>query len=111
MSSRGLDRLEYKSARLVPSQCYNISMKDAARQRTEFINVLREELVGVGNAGVEVAEAVVPAQSQRLIHKIGGVVRGGMVRVSRQIILEKMLRQPGSEVEREFTQAVPNRAV
>jgi hypothetical protein len=34
-----------------------------------------------------------------------------MVRVSRQIILEKMLRQPGSEVEREFTQAVPNRAV
>ena len=86
-------------------------MKDAARQRTEFINVLREELIGVGDAGVEVAEAVVPVQSRRLIHKSGGVVRGGMVRVSRQIILEKMLRQPGSEVEREFTKAVPNRAV
>lgn len=31
-----------------------------------------------------------------------------MVRVSRQIILEKMLRQSGSEVERELTQAVPD---
>ena len=48
----------------------------AEGQRTEFVNVLREELVGVGDAGVEVAKTIVTAQSRRLTHKSGGVVRG-----------------------------------
>jgi hypothetical protein len=64
----------------------------------KFVDVLGQQLIGIRNTGVKVAEAVVPVGAVELKPKKRAHFRGGMqmwrARVARQVILEQVLREP-----------------